>query len=305
MLVTMKDILVRASRENYGVAAPNVGHELDARAMIEAAEEHNAPIILDIAFFSSPNVVFYCDYLRRMAQMAKVPVAINQDHGATFEQAIWAIRAGMTSIMVDRSTLPFEENIAQVAEIVRIAHAVGVSVEAELGHVGSGSNYEVDGVTGLTEPSEVKEYIERTGVDCLAVAIGTSHGVYSGTPHLDFDRLTKIKKIVGPEFPLVLHGGSGTGDEKLQKACTMGINKVNIATDMFKAAAKDLTEANLVEKEYYKVFDIPKQAMKRRIGELITLFGGDGKAWTPEVSGLSKDTTFPEADLAQDKAWFF
>ena len=157
-----------------------------------------------------------------MADKANVPVAINLDHGATYEDAIDAIAAGFTSIMVDRSSLPYEENVAQVKELVKVAHATGVSVEAELGHVGQGDNYAVDGKQALTDPAEAKKYIEETGIDMLAVAVGTAHGEYIGTPHIDFDRLAAIKEAVGQDFPLVLHGGSGSGDENLAKACTMG-----------------------------------------------------------------------------------
>ena len=135
--------------------------------------------------------------------------------------------------MVDRSTLSFEDNVAQVADVVRIAHAVGVSVEAELGHVGQGVEYEATRDAGLTHPEEAAEFVERTGVDCLAVAVGTSHGVYKGTPHLEFDLLSTLASDL--EIPLVLHGGSGTGDENLRRAVKTGIQKVNLYTDLGEA----------------------------------------------------------------------
>ncbi|MBR3295603.1 MAG: class II fructose-bisphosphate aldolase [Clostridia bacterium] len=282
MLLPMKDLLVRASKENYGVAAPNVSTELDARAVIEAAEELHAPLILDVAYRATKDIKFFGSYLTRLAEKSNVPIAINLDHGFLYEHAIDAIAAGFTSVMVDRSSEPYEVNVRDVKEIVKVAHATGVSVEAELGHVGDGANYEVDGVTALTEPSMAKKYIEETGVDCLAVAIGTAHGEYKGTPHIDFDRLVEIKKIVGPEYPLVLHGGSGSGDENLAKACKLGINKVNIFTDLMIAAKNSVADVT----NYRALWATISGAIKDQIGYYIKLFGGENKAWIPENYGV-------------------
>ena len=136
--------------------------------------------------------------------------------------------------------MPYEENVAEVAELVKVAHAVGVSVEAELGHVGQGLQYAVDRDAALTDPAQAKDYCDKTGIDMLAVAIGTAHGEYKGTPYLDFDRLHQIFDAV--KVPLVLHGGSGTGDENLAKATREGISKVNLATDLYKAGAAAVIE---------------------------------------------------------------
>lgn len=171
--------------------------------------------------------------IEQMAIRASVPVAIQLDHGAKFSDAILAIRSGFTSIMVDRSSCPFEQNVAEVADLVRIAHSVGVSVEAELGHVGFGESYAADRDAGLTNVAEATEYVERSGCDALAVAIGTAHGIYKGVPHLDFDRLAELNAAVS--IPLVLHGGSGSGDDNLVKAIAGGITKINIASDLFVA----------------------------------------------------------------------
>ena len=282
MLLPMKDLLVRASKENYGVAAPNVSTELDARAVIEAAEELHAPLILDVAYRATKDIKFFGSYLTRLAEKSNVPIAINLDHGFLYEHAIDAIAAGFTSVMVDRSSEPYEVNVRDVKEIVKVAHATGVSVEAELGHVGDGANYEVDGVTALTEPSMAKKYIEETGVDCLAVAIGTAHGEYKGTPHIDFDRLVEIKKIVGPDYPLVLHGGSGSGDENLAKACRLGINKVNIFTDLMIAAKNSVADVT----NYRALWATISGAIKDQIAYYIKLFGGENKAWIPENYGV-------------------
>lgn len=220
MLVTMKEILDRASKGYYAVPAPNVGGEREARAAIEAAEELNSPIIIDVGYSAHPDLVFFGSYLTTLANQSTVPVAINLDHGghnsvAMLRDPITAIRAGFSSIMVDRSMFDYETNLSMVAEIVPVAHAVGVSVEAELGHVGEGAD--PDGSTHLTDPSQALDYIQRTGVDCLAVSIGTAHGAYAKgfTPKIDFDRLHEIKKVTN-EFPLVMHGGSGTGDENIK-----------------------------------------------------------------------------------------
>ena len=235
MLVTMKEILIKAKEGGYGVTAPNINNEDTLRAAIEAAEEMHAPMILDVGYSSNPDIVFFGRMCESLAKESNVPVCINQDHGSTFESAIWCIRAGFTSIMVDRSSKSFEENISEVAELTRIAHAVNVSVEAELGHVGEGLHYDSDRNAALTDPILAKEFVERTGIDCLAVAIGTAHGEYSGTPYLDFDLLEKIRSNVS--IPLVLHGGSGTGDENLARATRNGISKVNLATDLYKSGA--------------------------------------------------------------------
>ena len=143
--------------------------------------------------------------------------------------------------MIDRSTLLYEENVREVKEIVKVAHAVGVSVEAELGHVGQGDEYEETRDAGLTKLEEAQSYVEETGIDCLAVAVGTSHGVYKGTPHLEFELLSTLSKEI--KIPLVLHGGSGTGDDNLAKAVKTGIQKVNLNTDLSEAGKNALRKA--------------------------------------------------------------
>ena len=290
MLITMKEMLDRASKENYGVAAPNVAHELDARAVLQAAEMMNAPIILDVAYDATPDIIFYGKYLTQLAEKAAVPVAINLDHGSTYEEGVAAIAAGFTSIMVDRSTLPYEENVAQVRDLVKVAHALNVSVEAELGHVGQGASYAADRDAGLTKPEQAVQYIKDTGIDMLAVAIGTAHGEYVGTPHIDFDRLVEIKKATNG-FPLVLHGGSGSGDENLKKACQLGINKVNIYTDLAKAAVRQINEDGIPGMIWKSITD----GIVKQISYYIELFGGKDKAWKIENKGLG----FHEIDTTE------
>ena len=275
MLVTMKEILDKARAGGYGVTAPNVNNEDTARAAIEAAVENNAPMILDVGFGANSKIVFFGRMLETLCKEAPVPIAINQDHGREYAHAIWAIRAGYTSIMVDRSTLPYEENVAQVAELAKIAHAVGVSVEAELGHVGQGMQYEVDRDAGLTDPDQAADYVEKTGIDCLAVAIGTAHGDYKGEPYLDFPLLHKIFDAV--KVPLVLHGGSGTGDENLAKATSEGISKVNLATALYKAGAKAWNDAKC-EHAGRPGYKLIKDGYKESLIHHMKLFNQIGKA---------------------------
>lgn len=277
MLVTMKEILDRANEQNYAVVAPNVFSEMDARACLEVAEEEQAPIILDVAMSQTADIRFHGSYLTRLANQTSVPVAINLDHGSCFAHAIMAIQSGFTSIMVDRSSLPYEENIAQVNELCKIAHAAGLSVEAELGHVGHGNEDKTITSDGLTVPTQAEDYIRRTGVDCLAVAIGTAHGTYIGTPQLDFERLIAIKECV--HFPLVLHGGSGTGDENIAKACRLGINKVNVCNELLAAMNRSVKNADLSGDNAYNFWTICLGGMRDRIRELIYICGSHGKAW--------------------------
>lgn len=293
MLVTMKEILDRANKEYYGVPAPNVGGEREARAAIEAAEQMNSPIIIDVGYSAHPDLVFFGSYLTRMANESTVPVAINLDHGghssvAQLRDPITAIRAGFSSMMVDRSMFSYEENLRMVAEIVPVAHSVGMTVEAELGHVGQGEN--PDATSVLTDPSEALDYIQRTGVDCLAVSIGSAHGAYAAniTPHIDFDRLHEIKKVTN-EFPLVMHGGSGTGDENIRRACHEGINKVNLCNELLAAAGKALKEADLSGNNAYHIWDILVNAWKERLMFQIENMGAAGKAWETKPAGLWHD----------------
>lgn len=283
MLVSMKEMLDRANEENYAVAAPVVQTELNARAAIKCAEHLNAPIILLVPLIFDYDVDLFGRYLKQLAEAATVPVVVNHDHGSDYESALECIRAGFSSIMVDRSTLPFEENVAQVKELVKAAHAVGVSVEAELGHVGMANDYQDDGNQALTEPEQAAKFIEETGIDCLAVAIGTAHGAYNQgqKPYLDFERLKEIKKAT-KNFPLVLHGGSGTGDEGLSKVSKMGINKVNIGCELFSASIEELENTDTSGNGAYGLANILEAGYSKRLSHYIQVLGSEGKAWTSQ-----------------------
>ena len=276
MLISMIELMKKAREGHYCVPAIAVENEHSVRAAIKAAEEKRSPLIMISLFKVNPDICYFGRIVTDLAIRAGVPVAMCQDHGGTYEEAIWAIRAGFTDVMADRSTLSFEENIAQVSEIVRIAHAVGVGVEAELGHVGIATNYEVDGTSGFTVPAEAVEYVERTGVDALAVAIGTAHGVYKGVPKLQFELLRELREKV--PVPLVLHGGSGTGEENLKKACRMGICKLNISNDLKRGAIGNLNENCKDGMGAYAMYPLLFEGYKNVAAGYMDLCGSAGKA---------------------------
>lgn len=280
MLVTMKEILDRARKEGYGVTAPNVQSEDTVRAVIAVAEELHAPMIIDVNAFIHPDLPWFLHMIRDLAQQSPMPIAINLDHGRSYEDIMLGIRSGFTSIMVDRSSLPYAENVAETKEVVRMCKPLGISVEAELGHVGQGQNYKTDGVSNLTEPQEAAAFIKETGVDCLAVAIGTAHGRYKGTPYIDFERLEKIVEAC-EDTPLVLHGGSGTGDENLARAVRSGIQKVNLATELVVAGKEELEEF-IKDPNFDKWKLIPSfiNGYKKRLAHYVRLFQQHDKAWT-------------------------
>ena len=250
MLVTLKELLDQAKEEKKAVGAFN-GTTLEAiRGIIQAAEELDTPVILqhaqshdDIIDLEEigPIMLYY-------AERAKVPVALHLDHGSSFERCVQALRLGFTSVMYDASAKSFEENVEETKEIVKIAHAVGASVEAELGHIftsevvhGEGgesdSKDDYENLADIyTDPQVAKEFVEKTGVDCLAVAFGTTHGVYLTEPKLDLPRVAKIREAAN--VPLVMHGGSGVSDEDYKVAIENGICKVNYYTYMNTAGGK-------------------------------------------------------------------
>ena len=273
MYVSMIELMKDAYKNHYCIPATAVENEHTVRACIMAAEEKNSPIILISLFKTNPDICEFGRIVKDIAMKSKVPVAMCQDHGGTYEEAMWAIHAGFTDIMVDRSTLPFEENAAQVKELVKAAHAVGMGVEAELGHVVIGD----DGLGVFTIPSEAKKFVEETGVDALAVSIGTTHGQYKGTPHLKFDLLKELTDTL--DLPLVLHGGSGTGDENLKKASTMGIAKLNLSNDLKRSAIRKLTSnPDLMGMGAYQMYPLLTEGYKEEVMRYMDITGSTGKA---------------------------
>lgn len=276
MLVTMKEILLKAREGKYAVPAPNIDNEHNARVAINVAEELNSPLIIGVPYHVNPDLQMLGRIVGDIAHRSNVPIAINLDHGKTFEQCISGIRAGFTSIMVDRSELPYDDNVREVKELVKIAHAVGVTVEAELGHVGSAYNYDVDGYNGLTVPEEAVKFVEETGIDCLAVAIGTAHGTYSGEPHIRFDLLEELAQKV--PIPLVLHGGSGTGEGNLKRCAKVGIQKVNLSAELKHAMVNELNKTNLEGPRIYGVYDYIGEGYGNKLAESIKILESEGKA---------------------------
>lgn len=245
-LVTTKELLLNAQKEGYAIGAFNVENMEMVQAVIEAAEELKSPVIMQTTpstlKYATPEL-FYGN-VAAVAKSAGVPVAMHLDHGNSFEMAMRAFRAGYTSIMIDGSHSPLEENIEITKSVVKACHASGIPVEAELGKVG-GKEDDLDGGNGgYTDPEDAAYFVKETGVDSLAVAIGTAHGVYKGIPKLDIERLSKIKEVV--DIPLVLHGTSGIPDEDVKECIRRGMCKVNYATDLriaFTEGVKEVLEA--------------------------------------------------------------
>ena len=281
MLVNMYEILEKAKEGKYGVGFFNAVNVEMGRAVIETAEELNAPVIVGTAQVLLPAMELerVAEYLIPMAQKAKVPVCVHYDHGLTFEKCMEALQLGFSSIMYDCSTDSYEENVAKVAEMVKICHAMGITVEGELGHVGDneGSGKLENPSDYFTDPEMARDFVQRTGVDALAVAVGNSHGDYKFPPKLDFDRIAAIREATG--LPLVLHGGSGLSDDDFRKAVALGVHKVNIFTDIDKAGKAGVEEGLAAgAKTMMGLIPYEIAAMKKVVAEKITLFGSVGKA---------------------------
>lgn len=284
MLASMKDILSRANEDAYAVLAPNIFSELDARAYLEAAEDMRSPIILGIAYPTTKDLIFTGKMAVSLAEQSKVPTAVHLDHGADMRQVMKAVRGGLTSVMIDASSLPFAENVLQVKQVVKAVAPLGISVEAEIGHVGQGTDRSA--ADCLTDPKEAAEFMQATGIDACAVSIGTAHGTYKGTPKLDFKRLEEIKTLTGA--PLVLHGSSGTGEANIRKACRLGINKVNVCNDVLKTAYEALKKTDFTGNDVYDFWPFLADTLRDFIKEQIDMVGSEGKAWTAKSQGLPR-----------------
>ena len=254
-LVKMKDLLERAAKNNIGCGAFSVGNMEMVKGAIRAAEELNTPIILQIAEVRLGHSPLHLmgPMMVQAAKEAKVDVAVHLDHGLTIETVKKALDLGFTSVMLDASTLPFEENIANTKKVVELAAQYGATVEAELGLVGGSEDGSCDHGIRCTDPDDAKIFTEQTGIDALAVAIGNAHGNYPVAPTLAFGVLEQIYKKV--EIRLVLHGGSGITDKDFQKAISLGIRKVNIATASFNSLTKKV-EAYIASTEKHNYFDL-------------------------------------------------
>jgi fructose-bisphosphate aldolase class II len=284
MLTTGKAILDVANEHNFAVPAFNISDYAMFNGIVDVSEEKGAPLILGI----HPDEVRHvgADMLAAVTQRAhrsSVPIAIHWDHGASYEEILTAIRIGFTSVMIDGSMLPFEDNIALSRKVVDTAHTVGLSVEGELGTIGKTDSEAEDGSDAIiyTDPEDALTFVQATGVDSLAVAIGTSHGIYPKNmkPELKLDLLKEIKDKV--ELPLVLHGGSNNPDDEIAQATKFGINKINISSDIKLAYHMKMREV-LADESLREPLTIQPpciEAMKAVAAHKIDLFGTAGKAF--------------------------
>ncbi len=291
MLVSLKELMEDAEKGGYAVGAFNVSNLESLMAIMQAAEETGRGVILNYAEVHAPFLSMEQAALIMLdaAKKAKVPVCVHLDHGSSMESCIQAIRLGFTSVMLDASAEDYETNVRETKEIVRLAHSVGVTVEAELGHIFSSdmglaeSPKEAETLESFdsaedvyTDPATAKDFVERTGVDVLAIAFGTTHGIYTKKPKLDLERITKIKEAI--DIPFVMHGGSGLSKEEFQTAIRNGIRKINYYTYMTLSGGRAVKEALDQKSPDENVFfhDIPMiavEAMKDNVKEAIQVFG--------------------------------
>lgn len=292
MLENLSGMLAEAKQKKYAIGAFNTTTFESLRAVISAAEECQTPVIIQHA--QSHDGIIALEEIGPLmlehAKKAKVPVAVHLDHGATFERCVQAIRLGFTSVMYDASGKDFETNVRETQEIVKIAHAAGVTVEAELGSIFSSEvgNSEGDCLTVTddeaqladiyTDPQAAKEFVERTGVDCLAIAFGTVHGIYVKEPRLDLERITKIKQAI--DLPFVMHGGSGVSAADYHQAIQNGICKINYYTYMNQAGGEEIRrfvqETPATEPMFYDTITKKAQAAtKADVIQAMRIFKGD------------------------------
>lgn len=294
MYVSMKDMLWHAHNNNYAVMAINCVNMEQAKAIIQSAEEERSAVILNISprqMKAHGHGEILAPMIRGMAERVSVPVAFNLDHGANLEDITAAMSYGFSSVMIDASGFAFEENVRRTQIVASMAHGMGLSCEAELGHVGLAKEADNEKEDLYTNPEQAKEFAERTGCDCLAVAIGTAHGSYPKgfVPRLDFERLALLKETL--QMPLVLHGGSGAGEENIKKAVACGINKINVCTDLFKhariATAKTLEENP--EIDYMDLCIAAQNAMKEFIKSYMRVIGSSGQYDFEQYQGPELD----------------
>ena len=278
MLVNLSEILHNARKENYAVGLFNTTDTDMLQAAIEAAEELRSPIIIGTAEILLPygELKLIAPSVVSAAKRAAVPVAVHYDHGLTFERCLEALSLGFSSVMYDGSVKDYDTNIRETREIVKIAHVLGATVEGEIGHVGEAASGDENLTDMYTTPTEAKEYLNATGVDALAVAIGTAHGVYKQKPKLNIRRLEEIRKAVN--VPLVLHGGSGLSDDDFKNAIAAGISKVNIFTDLCLAGEQAMREGEATSLDYLKTRNLKVQTIGEAIKKKMKLFGSVNRA---------------------------
>ncbi|CDX05098.1 Fructose-bisphosphate aldolase [Desulfitobacterium hafniense] len=282
-LVSMAQLLLDAQQGQYAVGAFNCNNMEIVQAIVSAAEAEKSPVIVQASqgAIKYAGIEYIAAMTRLAAEQASVPVALHLDHGTSFAQVMSCVRNSFTSVMIDGSKLPLEENIALTNKVIEAVRPLGISVEAELGKIGgTEDDITVSEKEALfTDPAEAERFVSETKVDALAIAIGTAHGQYKGVPELDFQRLTEIRKRVN--VPIVLHGSSGVPNEAIQEAISLGVCKVNIDTNIreaFVAAARKVMVDHPQEIDPRKMLGPAREATVAIIREKIRLFGSSGKA---------------------------
>ncbi|MEH7591317.1 class II fructose-bisphosphate aldolase [Bacillus toyonensis] len=288
-LVQMKDLLIKANQENYGVGAFSVANMEMVMGAIKAAEELRSPLILQIAevrLNHSP-IHLIGPLMVAAAKKATVPVAVHFDHGMTFEKIKETLEIGFSSVMFDGSHYPLEENIQKTIEIVALAKQYGATVEAEIGRVGGSEDGSEDIEMLLTSTTEAKRFAEETDVDALAVAIGNAHGMYNGDPDLRLDRLQEINEVV--RIPLVLHGGSGISPEDFKKCIQHGVRKINVATATFQNIVSTVNTAVLHTpySDYFTYHQDVIEAAYENVKNHMLIFGSENKVQPEKLSSLN------------------
>lgn len=278
MLVNLNKVLKKAQKGKYAVGLFNTTDTDMLQAVIEAAEESNSPVILGTAEVLLPygELKLIAPSVIAAAKRASVPVVVHYDHGLTFERCLEALQLGFSSVMFDGSAKAYGQNIEETKEIVKIAHAFGASVEGEIGHVGEAAQGDESLENMYTTIAEAKEYLENTGVDALAVAIGSAHGVYKKKPKLNIERLKEIADAVS--VPLVLHGGSGLSDDDFKNTIREGIAKVNIFTDLCLAGERAMKDGAEKKLGYLETRNLKVEYIKEAVKHKMSLFGSVNKA---------------------------
>lgn len=286
MFVSMKTLLDDAVEKKYAVIAASAVNMEMVRACIGAADELKAPLILimggnQMARHANPELLI--PMIKKLAESSHAMIATCLDHGKDYEKVVYAIRHGFSSVMIDGSALLSNENIALTNKVVSLCHPLGVSVEGEIGHVGMAATLDGQDVSLYTNPVDAAEFIKATGIDCLAVAVGTAHGKYPEgyVPRIDHERIRQIKAVVG-NTPLALHGSSGSGDENIIQAVQAGINKINVATELLECTKLAMYEAvkHNPQLDYISVCQIGEAACRKLVMHWIELSGSKGRALT-------------------------
>ncbi len=285
-LINTVDLLKHADDHSYAVGAFNVINLDFLNGILEAAEEMKSPVIINIAQVHFPfvNIEQITPAIKQMAEKVCVPVVLNLDHGIDIEVVVQALRCGFSAVMYDASKKPIEQNIEETKLVVKMSHAVGVSVEAELGRVGGAEDGRKTAKAKrefFTDPAEAERFVNETGIDALAVSVGNVHGFYDGDPELDFDLIAELKRRTG--IPLVLHGGSGISDDDFRRAVNLGIRKINFFTEMSKLATDRVREM-LNSSDKYFIQDALKEAkgtIKQVVKERLRVFGSANSCTLP------------------------